>query len=73
MSIMNQTLSVAVCQSPKRSALKNSPAIPGGTWLNSPQNDHARLGFDRENNRVTGFGPGAGAACIGNNNREKGS
>jgi hypothetical protein len=35
-------------------------------------NNHATLGFDRENNRVTGFGPGAAGICIGNNNREKG-
>ena len=35
-------------------------------------NNHATLGFDRDNNRVTGFGPGAAGICIGNNNREKG-
>ena len=41
--------------------------------LNSPLNDHAAIGFARDNNRVAGFGPGAGAMCIGNNNWEGGS
>ena len=33
---MSQTLSIAMAQGPKRSALKNSPAIPGGQFLHSP-------------------------------------
>ena len=64
---LSQTLSIAMAQGPKRSALKNSPAIPGGQFLHSPSNNHAKLGFDRDANRVTGFGDGAGGMCIGNN------
>ena len=50
----------------------DSPAHPGGFQLNSPFNNHATIGDTRENNRVTGFGPGMASALIGNNNRLKG-
>ena len=50
----------------------DSPAVPGGLALNSPFNNHATIGDARENNRVTGFGPGMASALIGNNNRLKG-
>ena len=43
-----------------------SAAIPGGLAINAPENNRAENAFARENNRVTGFGPGMGAAIIGN-------
>ena len=49
-----------------------SPAMPGGTHLNSPSNNHATIGEARENSRVIGFGPGMASALIGNNNRLNG-
>ena len=43
-----------------------SPSLAGGYALNSPQNDPTENALARENNRVAGFGPGMGAALIGN-------
>ena len=51
----------------------NSPAVPGGFQINAPGNDHATIGDTRDNNRVTGFGPGMASALIGHNNRLKGA
>ena len=46
-----------------------SAAIPGGFAINAPENNRAENAFARENNRITGFGPGMGAAIIGNASR----
>lgn len=46
-----------------------SAAIPGGLKLNSPQNDPVQNAFNREHNRVAGFGPGMASAIIGNASR----
>ena len=65
-------MQMPVRSGPARSTLKPSPAIPGGFKLNSPENNHAARGFDRDNNRVVaGFGVGMAGTCIGNN-REQG-
>lgn len=50
-----------------------SPSKPGGLNLNLAMNNHAKMSETAENNRITGFGPGMGAALIGNNNRLGGS
>ena len=46
-----------------------SSAVAGGFSLNSPMNDPTQNAFNRENNRVAGFGPGMGGALIGNAGR----
>ena len=46
-----------------------SSAIAGGFSLNSPMTDPTQNAFNRENNRVAGFGPGMGGALIGNAGR----
>jgi len=43
-----------------------SGAIPGGLAINAPENNKAENAFARENNRITGFGPGMAASIIGN-------
>ena len=61
-----------LCESPARiSATKKimSSAVPGGFSLNSPLNDPVANAFNRENNRVAGFGPGMGSSLIGNSTR----
>lgn len=58
--------------SPARISAHNklpSPSMPGGFALNSPSNDPTENALARENNRVAGFGPGMGAALIGNTAR----
>ena len=63
----------ATLESPARiSATKKlcSPAIAGGFSINSPQNDHTENAFNRESNRLAGFGPGMASALIGNANRK---
>ena len=46
-----------------------SSAVPGGLALNAMHNDPVQNAFNRENNRVTGFGAGMASAIIGNASR----
>ena len=46
-----------------------SAAIPGGLAINAPENNKVENAFNRELNRVAGFGPGMASALIGNASR----
>lgn len=73
---MNSTgksfFNASVCESPSRVASNKkvmSSAVPGGLALNAIHNDPVQNAFNRENNRVTGFGAGMASALIGNASR----
>jgi len=70
-SFYRQSLQLDTIAPARVSATKKfaSPAVAGGFQLNAAHTDPTENAFNREHNRLAGFGPGMGGTLIGNAGR----